>query len=111
VLQIHGDADNVVHYGGGVLFDMPGRVYPGAESTVATWATKDRCGGPPAPSGAILDFDFAVPGAETTRRTAPGCPDGISVDLWTVAGAPHQLNPSPAGLDAVWSWMVAHPKR
>jgi polyhydroxybutyrate depolymerase len=111
VLQIHGDADAVVHYGGGVLFDVPSRVYPGAEATVASWAAKDHCGGPPAPSGSLFDFDYSVPGAETTRKTAPGCPDGISVDLWTVAGGSHQLIPTPAGLDAVWSWMAAHPKR
>jgi polyhydroxybutyrate depolymerase len=110
ILEIHGDADNIVRYGGGVLFDRPTREYPGAETTVTTWASKDHCQSPQAVPG-TFDFDAALPGAETTRKVATGCPPGISVDLWTVAGAPHQLNPSPAGLDTMWSWMATHPKR
>ena len=111
ILQIHGDADQTVHYGGGLLFDGPTREYPGAETTVATWAGKDGCAGPFAPVAGTFDFDGSLPGTETSRRQATGCPPGISVDLWTVAGAPHQLNPSGAGLDAIWAWMAAHPKR
>jgi polyhydroxybutyrate depolymerase len=111
VLQIHGDADQTVRYGGGLLFDKPGHEYPGAETTVATWASKDHCTGAPAPVAGTFDFDGAIPGPEASRKQATGCPPGIGVDLWTVAGAPHQLNPSAAGLDAMWAWMAAHPKR
>jgi len=111
VLQIHGDADGIVHYGGGILFDKPARAYPGAETTVATWASKDHCAGPPVRTGATLDFDAQLPGGETRIAQATGCPPGISVDLWTVGGGSHGPSPTPAGLDAMWSWMAAHPKR
>jgi polyhydroxybutyrate depolymerase len=111
ILEIHGDADTIVRYGGGLLFDAPTREYPGAETTVAAWATRDRCSGPLVATAGLLDFDTVVPGAETTRKAATGCPAGISVDLWTVAGGVHQPNPTVAGLEAVWAWMAAHPKR
>ncbi len=110
VLQIHGDADGTVHYGGGVLFDLPGRAYPGAVATVTSFAVKDRCTGSLTPTGAPLDFDVSVPGPDTTRAEFAGCPAGISVSLWTVAGGSHFALPTPAGLSALWAWMAAHPK-
>jgi polyhydroxybutyrate depolymerase len=111
VLQIHGSADEIIRYGGGLVFDRPTRQYPGAFATAMTWVVKDRCTVPPAPAGTMLDFDGTVPGAETTETQASGCPPGISVDLWTVAGGSHELQPTATGLGAIWTWMAAHPKR
>jgi polyhydroxybutyrate depolymerase len=111
VLQIHGSADQIVHFEGGLIFDRPTRQYPGALATIASWAAKDRCGTSLAIAGAMIDFDATTPGAETSLRQAMGCPPGISADLWTVAGGSHELHPTASGLDAMWTWMAAHPKR
>ncbi len=109
VLQIQGDNDQVVQIGGGLLFGMAGRDYPPAAVTVGSFAQKDRCTGT-SPPGAPFDLDWSVPGPETRATDYTGCPPGISVSLWTVAGGSHFVNPTPAGLKALWGWMQAHPK-
>jgi hypothetical protein len=58
-----------------------------------------------------LDFDALLAGTETTMEDATGCPPGITVSEWTVAGGSHVPSPSRAGVDAIWAWMAAHPKR
>lgn len=110
VLEIHGEADAIVLFGGGRIFDIPGADYPGARDTVAAWAAKDGCGAPAHPGGDPIDFDEGVGGAETNRATFGPCRDGASVDLWSVVDGSHIPRPSRAGLLAVWSWMKAHAK-
>lgn len=110
VLQLHGDADRVVRYDGGLIFDRPGRDYPGAVATVRAFAARDGCTGGLVASGAPLDFDALVPGKEATPRSFAGCPAGVDVSLWTLAGGEHVPRPTVAGLGAVWAWMAAHPK-
>ncbi len=110
VLQVQGDADRLIHYGGGLVFDQPTRDYPGALATLATFADRDHCTGGLSPPGAPLDFDGQEPGSETTPRTYAGCPAGISVTLWTVAGGSHLPHPTRDGMNALWAWMAAHPK-
>jgi polyhydroxybutyrate depolymerase len=111
ILEVHGDADPIVRFDGGLVFDRPTRVYPGALATVTSWAAKDRCSGALVPAGTIVGFDQMHPGGTTSEKEAAGCPPGISVDLWTVAGGVHLVEPTAAGLDAIWAWMAAHPKR
>ena len=110
VLQVQGDADPIVHYDGGVLFDRPSREYPGALATVDSFAAKDHCPGPRSPVGPPWDFDLLEAGKETTASAYAGCPPGISVMLWTVAGGSHFPSPTPDGLNALWVWMAAHPE-
>lgn len=110
VLQVQGDADPIVHYDGGLLFDRPEREYPGSLPTVATFASKDHCPGELAPVGPPFDYDLLEAGKETTPSAYAGCPPGISVMLWTVAGGSHFPNPTPDGLNALWVWMAGHPK-
>jgi polyhydroxybutyrate depolymerase len=110
VLEIHGDADDIVRYGGGRIFDLPARIYPGALETTADWARLDGCGDRPEPVGARFDFDADVAGADTTRLSYPGCRAGVSVELWTEAGGGHLPHPTREGLRAVWAWMLAHAK-
>lgn len=110
VLQIQGDADPIIRYGGGRVFDLPGRDYPGAVATAKDWAVLDGCDAAASPPGPRLDFDERVPGDETTRVSYPGCRAGASVELWTVAGGDHLPHPTHAGLLAAWAWMRAHAK-
>jgi polyhydroxybutyrate depolymerase len=110
VLEIHGEADDIVHFGGGTVFDLPGASYPGARDTVAMWAAKDGCAAQPHAGGDTIDFDQGVGGAETTRSTFAPCRDGVTVDLWSVVNGSHVPRASHAGLLAIWSWMQAHAK-
>jgi polyhydroxybutyrate depolymerase len=111
VLQIHGDADPIIRPGGGRVFDKSGREYPGAEETMKAWATRLGCDPTPHPTGAPLDFDDFVAGPETTAVDFTSCRGGVDVALWTVHGGDHLPHPTHAGLQAVWAWLDAHPKR
>ncbi|MEZ4366634.1 MAG: PHB depolymerase family esterase [Kofleriaceae bacterium] len=111
ILHLHGTADGTVAYGGGVL--LAGQPpYPGAEASTQAWATADGCTGafaPPA-ADATLDLVGGLPGAETAREVAGGCPAGVAVERWRIAGAGHipdfSLRLGPALVDWLWS----HPR-
>src|SRR5207244_479367 len=66
ILQIHGDADGNIKYGGGNNVGAPWMApYPSAHETVAHWATTDGCGALQA-TGETLDLDTGLAGAETS---------------------------------------------
>ncbi|MBX6749351.1 MAG: hypothetical protein IRY85_06685 [Micromonosporaceae bacterium] len=92
VLQIHGTADETVNYRGGVF--SGGRVYPGAENTVAQWRELNGCSEAADTSTPPMDLDDAVSGAETVVTVYRGCRDGSRVELWSLQGSYHvpQLN-------------------
>ena len=110
VLEIHGDADVIIRPGGGRVFDLPLPEYPSTRDTVSMWLQKDACGAGAQPAPAPIDFDDLVPGVETTRVSARACRDGVTVDVWTVAGGSHLPRPSRAGLRALGEWIASHPK-
>ena len=84
ILHIHGTADARILYAGGELLAP----YPGAEQSVAAWASYDGCSEPPA-SGAPFDAEATLPGDETAVSTyAIGC-RGPRVELWTILGGEH----------------------
>jgi polyhydroxybutyrate depolymerase len=106
VLQVHGDADDTIPYAGSPY-------YPSAAGTVATWATKNGCAGANAigEGGDPVDLVVDLPGAETTKQSYAGCPEGGAVDFWTIHGGSHIPMFDPAVWeDSVWKWMAAHPK-
>ncbi|HUC32075.1 MAG TPA: alpha/beta fold hydrolase [Ilumatobacteraceae bacterium] len=112
VLQIHGTADVAVTYDGARIDDG---AYPGAVSTVATWAGYDGCDGTPVATGETLDLEPALPGDETSVTTFDDCPTGVAVVLWTLDGGSH----TPANRfddgsrpmsDLVIDWLLAHPR-
>ncbi len=106
VLEIHGTADNVITYDGGV-FHTGFPPYPGAMTSVADWAAFDGC--TKAGEGAHLDRTLA--GAETSvTHFETGCRDGSAVELWTVRGAGHVPTFSSAIADRVLDFLLAHPK-
>lgn len=111
VAQIHGDADGVVHIGGGHLRDDPGRPeYPSARETVEAWAKKDGCATTFEPLENKLDLDPTLPGAETSITRATSCPSGVGVELWTVHGEGHVPSASGAWMESIWSFFEAHPR-
>ena len=108
VLQIHGTSDQTIQYGGG---DILGQRYPGAEATVATWAAYDRCGARSVPSSETLDIASQIAGAETSVATFPGCPSGVDVELWSVAGGPHVPALSATFASDAIDFLLSHPKQ
>jgi polyhydroxybutyrate depolymerase len=110
VLEIHGDADKVIAFGGGRTFGKSGRDYPSAPDTTSAWAARLGCDATARPSGGPIHFDELVPGSETTEVDFTSCRGGADVALWTVHGGDHVPHPTHAGLQAMWAWMAAHPK-
>lgn len=104
VLQVHGDADQVIRYEGGAF---PGP-YPGAVETVTTWAGYGGCGTSPT-AGDPVDLVDATAGAESPVTTFADCPEGVSVELWTIPGAGHLPTPSDGFPSAIVDWLLDHP--
>jgi polyhydroxybutyrate depolymerase len=107
VVQIHGSADTTIDVNGGALY---GHAYPSAATTVSTWAGYDGCTSGPTPTGATLDLDTVLAGAETTVQAFGGCRGGAAVQLWTMAGGGHGPAISPAMMPAVVDFLFSHPK-
>jgi polyhydroxybutyrate depolymerase len=111
VLEIHGDADPIVRYGGGrVLDNRAADPHPSAPETFQNWAERLGCltETKTKEKTIAVDLDPRLPGAETTIAGYADCPHG-SVQLWTVRGGGHQVA-TPAMLARVGDFLVSHPK-
>ena len=107
ILDVHGDADPTILYGGG---GTP--PYPSEAATMATWAQKNGCTGALTANGKTLDLDTGLTGAETVEKAYAGCPSGIDVELWTIQGGAHVPSLSrPTWAEEVWGFLSAHPKK
>jgi polyhydroxybutyrate depolymerase len=102
ILEIHGDADDMVPYGGDANT-------PSATETVATWAAKNGCAGDLVQGQEVKDLDFIVDGFEThTARYA--CAQGAA-ELWTMMGVGHLPNVrQPDWGNALWSFLSGFSK-
>jgi polyhydroxybutyrate depolymerase len=108
VLEIHGDADPVVHYQGGVVFDRADQVpHASAPESAKIWARRLGCSGDPKSAG-NADLEPHVDGSETEMQRFEGCRG--AVELWTVHGGGHYVALQLPALEAMWQFMVAHPK-
>jgi polyhydroxybutyrate depolymerase len=106
VLQVHGTADStILPDGGSIMVQGSPRTYPSAVGTVARWASYNGCAATTASGGDALDVTGDEM-AETTRTQHDDCPTGGSVELWSVANAPHLITVKAA--DRLWTWMSAH---
>jgi len=106
VLHLHGTADETILYAGGWLLGGP---YAGAEASTAQWATHDGCAATWT-AGDALDLVPNLAGAETATSTADGCPAGIEVARWTIAGGGHVPALAPDFSGRVLDWLAAHPR-
>jgi polyhydroxybutyrate depolymerase len=103
VLQIHGDADQVIRYEGGRALGRADLTpHPSALETVSAWAARDGCKGKPAGASAI-DLDDKIDGAETLVTRFPGCTR--PVELWTVRGAGHFVATHARSLDTIGNFL------
>jgi polyhydroxybutyrate depolymerase len=107
VLQVHGDKDLTVRYGG---FVGAGRRYPGAVTTVEYWAGYNGCQKTRTTLPERLDLDNLIDGDDTRQERLDGCPAGVGVELWTIEGGSHLPSPTKAFADRTWAFFAAHPK-
>lgn len=107
VLQIHGDQDSTILYGGGFI---NGRAYPSAMESCEQWAAYAGCDPTPVP-GNPLNLDKSLPGKETTvLRWESSCDERGSAELWRIVGGAHSPNLSDPFTSNVIEWFYAHPK-
>jgi polyhydroxybutyrate depolymerase len=103
VLQIHGNADDIVAYEGGHLFGKTS--YPrhvSAEKTAADWATRLGCGQPK--NGEALYFEAKLPDSETKVTRFENCRRG-RVELWTVESGSHYIGFRSPSQEAIWRFL------
>ena len=107
-LEIHGDADPVVHYAGGTVFDRTDvSAHASAPDTAKYWAQRLSCTGE-LHDVTTLDLEPYIAERETAVQRYDGCRG--SVELWTVKGGGHYVALQPPALDAMWAFIQAHPK-
>jgi len=97
VLHMHGDQDMTVPFAST------------AERSVDQWAVHDGCG-TTFHAGPSYDLDGTQPGAETSSQIADGCPAGIDLELWTIAGAGHIPNYNASFEPTAYQWFLDHPR-
>jgi len=104
VLQIHGDADPIVTYGGDHLFQDPKLPrHPSAEQTVGAWAVRLGCSDRPI-EAPPLDLEAHRPGIDTRVTRYEGCSRG-QVELWTVTGGGHYLAYRSPAPEIIWRFL------
>ena len=82
ILQIHGDADDVIGY--------DGAEYPGAPETVMRWARHLGCDFNAAETLADMDLEPGRQGDDTrVVRYRQGCADGTTVEHWRIVDGSH----------------------
>jgi polyhydroxybutyrate depolymerase len=95
VLHLHGDQDTTVPYG------------ETAMRSVDQWAMHDGCAGT-FHAGPSYDLEAALAGSETTSQIADGCPTGIDLELWTIAGAGHVPALTTSFEPTIYQWFLDH---
>lgn len=120
VLLMHGDADPIIPYAGGLTNAGPGRQpdFLGAAENAAWWANINGC--PQVP--VALDIRNPVTGDQATRISYV-CEDGVEVQFYTLFGGGHTwpgrnngyprfiVGPTSQALDAtevIWAFLARH---
>ncbi len=107
VLQVHGDADPIVHYLGG-RFGSGTAEYPSVMASIEGWRDRNGCDEEPEVRETTLDVASALRGAETSVTEYTGCNEGGAAELWTVHGGSHDIEFSPAFAREVWRFLEEH---
>lgn len=105
ILQIHGDADDVILYNGAE--------YPGAPETVMRWARHLGCDFNAAETLADLDLEPGRQGEDTrVVRYRQGCADGTTIEHWRIVGGSHdpEFDPGTIG-ESIVAWLFEADQR
>ena len=114
VLHIHGTEDPVILFEGDELErdtdgDGEAAFYAGAWDMVTRWSQRAGCDWPEDPRPYVtLDLDQWVEGPETRAfRLAPGCVEGITIELWMGEGSGHSPGYGDDFVDALVDWLLS----
>jgi polyhydroxybutyrate depolymerase len=102
VLQAHGTDDSSIAYDGN-------GAYPSAHASVQFWADFNKCSKDLVDTGVTMDLDAKVDGAETKVERHTDCAGGAA-ELWTLEGAPHTPRFYATWRQALYDFLMAHPK-
>jgi polyhydroxybutyrate depolymerase len=106
-MGFHGTDDWVVSY-------EPTSYYPGFRETLAGWAERNGCG-----TATRITYERG----DSICETFDDCPEGVDVTRCTIEGGGHQwpggraapglghMTRDLSATDAMWDFMVAHPRR
>ncbi|HEY2515771.1 MAG TPA: alpha/beta fold hydrolase [Polyangiaceae bacterium] len=106
VLQVHGDADDIVRYQGGRASDSRAfrspefaraGAFPAARDGIAMWGKLDGCFSP-----------TTTDDAHQEKLFYDGCAQGAEVQLWTRHGIGHTIDLSRPELESIWQLLLAH---
>jgi len=104
VLQIHGDADQIIPFTGGAIL---GNVFTSAAQTVAFWQDANGCSAHTT-TGTRFDADQNVVGDDVTPIEWSGCRDETGVALWRITGGSHVPALTGDFAGALVDWLEAH---
>ncbi len=111
MLQVHGDADTTVLYGGGSPYNIVGLpAAPGAIDLTKMWAAKNRCGSTPDTSAPAIDVVADLSGAETVKEIYQGCEGNGATELWTIQKGIHSPDFNTQWSKDILDFLMAHPK-
>jgi polyhydroxybutyrate depolymerase len=106
-LEVHGDADTFVRYGGGRLACAP-VPYPSAKATVSEWAANNGCEATLVETTEEHELESTSAGAETVvARHA--CARGAA-ELWTIRNGSHVPALLPTAAGRLYAFLESHPK-
>jgi polyhydroxybutyrate depolymerase len=107
LLEVHGDADDIVRYAGGSVFDSAALApFPGTQQGFRDWSKRLGCKGAQE-SGPDRDLDPRLADAETRVERFTNCAFG-SVELWTVRGGDHYVGTGQPAFEAIWQFLSTH---
>lgn len=109
VLQVHGDADDIIRYQGGIALSKTGLPpHPSARATMKAWATREHCNPLPGTGGSI-DLEPKLPEEETDVLRYSGC--DRPVELWTVKGGSHYIGTGSTAQGLIYSFLDGKSRR
>jgi polyhydroxybutyrate depolymerase len=104
VLQVHGDADDVISFQGGHPLKKASLPrHPSAPETVAGWASRNGCSSREPATTGTLDFEERIPEEETRMGLYTGCKRPVA--LWTVRGGNHYIGAHRKGQEAIFNFL------
>lgn len=118
ILEIHGEADDVIRFDGGRLSGFSGATdvepYPGVDDTIAAWANYDACAPELVEATTTVDVDRRIDGpagaAESIVTRSADCDPGGHVELWTIPDGSHVPDLSATFAASVLDFLAAHPR-
>jgi polyhydroxybutyrate depolymerase len=103
VVQVHGSADDIMPFAGD-------DEAPGALAVLKRWASLDGCTGTLAAEPDKREYIDDTRDHETTVSRTGGCPAGVDLELWKIAGSDHYPAFRTAFTEDVLRWLLAHPR-